>query len=396
MIGRVIGDQVIRRTRIASPATGGVTIPHWVASPEMASIEDFPTPALLVDSRRLDHNIARMRTRTNELDVRLRPHMKTAKSIDIATRAGGVGPITVSTLAEAEYFARNGWSDIMYAVGIVPAKLDRVEKLRANGCDLQVVLDSSDVASAVVQHGDHRVWIEVDSDGRRGGVAPSDEEALIAIGQVLGDRLAGVMTHCGGSYSSGDDMERLGFARMERDAAVGAAVVLRQAGFDCPDVSVGSTPTITIADDLTGVTEARPGVYMFMDLFQAGLGVCNVDDIAISVVATVIGRRRDGVVIDAGALALSLDRSTESQTIDMGFGLVCDARGRPIDDLIVQRVSQEHGVVMSPSERPVRLSVGSTVRVLPNHACITAGAHDRYGVLEGDQVVGCWERISGW
>jgi D-serine deaminase-like pyridoxal phosphate-dependent protein len=183
---------------------------------------------------------------------------------------------------------------------------------------------------------------------------------------------------------------------MERDAAVEAAATIRSSGFRCDEVSIGSTPTTTIADDLTGVTEIRPGVYMFMDLFQAGLGVCRIEDIAVSVKATVIGRRGDAVVIDAGALALSLDRSTASQETDMGYGLVCDDAGDPIDDLYVQRVTQEQGVVMSRSEGDLDLQIGSTVRILPNHACMTAAAHDGYHVVDGAEVVDHWPRHNGW
>ncbi len=360
----------------------------------MPTVAELETPSLLLDRPKLIRNLTRMQDRLTDLGVALRPHMKTAKSVEVA-RLIDARAIAVSTLAEAEYFASHGYSEIMYAVGITDAKLDRVMRLRRSGTDIQVVVDSVEAAKSTTGHGDHRVWIEVDSDGRRAGVDPEDG-ALVEIAEALGDQLVGVMTHCGGSYSAGDDLERLGFARMERDAAVKAVGVLHDAGIECPNVSVGSTPTLTIADDLTGVTEARPGVYMFMDLFQSGMGVCRPEDIALSVAATVIGRRRDGVVIDAGSLALSLDRSTASQSVDMGYGQVCDVDGNPISDLIVQRVSQEHGVVVSRSEGRADLPLGTVVRVLPNHACITAAAHRAYQVVEGCSVVDTWDRVNGW
>jgi D-serine deaminase-like pyridoxal phosphate-dependent protein len=173
---------------------------------------------------------------------------------------------------------------------------------------------------------------------------------------------------------------------------VTAAQRLRDAGHDCPGVSVGSTPTMSSANDLTGVTEARPGVYMFMDLYQAGLGVCTVDDIAISVLATVIGHRSDGAIVDAGALALSLDRSTSFQEIDRGLGLVCDLDCAPLGGLVVDRVTQEHGVILGGRHLPL----GSRVRILPNHACITAAAHDHYRVVDDGTVIDRWDRITGW
>jgi D-serine deaminase-like pyridoxal phosphate-dependent protein len=329
-----------------------------------------------------------MRCHIDALGVELRPHMKTAKSLEVACLVldrPGQG-ITVSTLAEAEAFAADGITDILYAVTIVADKLDRAREAGA-----QVIVDSVETARRVVAHGGHRVWIEIDCDGRRAGLDPQAPE-LLEVGGVLGSALAGVMTHAGGSYLTASTAELVAFAERERAAVVSAAERLRDAGHDCPGVSVGSTPTSAAAADLTGVTEARPGVYMFMDMYQVGLGVCEVDDIAISVLASVIGHRSDGAVIDAGALALSLDRSTSAQPVDRGFGLVCDLEATPIGGLVVDRVTQEHGLIFGGRHLPI----GSKVRVLPNHACITAAAHDHYQVVEASEVVDRWDRITGW
>jgi D-serine deaminase-like pyridoxal phosphate-dependent protein len=351
-------------------------------------LDSLATPSLVLDLRRLERNVEHMRTRMETLGVALRPHMKTAKSVDVARLVLDRPDqgVTVSTLAEAEAFSAAGITDILYAVGIAPDKLDR-----ARSCGAQVVVDSVEMARRVVDHGGHRVWIEVDCDGRRAGVDPHGPE-LIQIGSVLGPVLAGVMTHAGGSYTAGSHDELMAFVTRERWAVVTAAERLRDGGLDCPGVSVGSTPTMASANDLTGVTEARPGVYMFMDLFQAGLGVCAVDDIAISVLATVIGHRSDGAIVDAGALALSLDRTTSFQEVDRGFGLVCDLDCAPLGDLVVDRVTQEHGVILGGRHLPL----GSKARILPNHACITAAAHDHYQVVEASEVIDRWDRITGW
>ena len=124
-------------------------------------------------------------------------------------------------------------------------------------------------------------------------------------------------------------------------------MALRARGHACPVVSVGSTPTATFAESFDGVTEVRTGVYMFQDLVMAGLGVCAIDDIAISVLASVIGHQRDKnwIITDAGWMAMSRDRGTQKQKIDQGYGVVCDAAGMPIDDLIVVDANQEHGIV---------------------------------------------------
>lgn len=354
----------------------------------MTSLASVPTPSLLLDRSRLERNAKRMRDRITGLRVALRPHMKTAKSLDVARIVldrPGQG-VTVSTLAEAEAFAAAGFTDILYAVAIVPDKLDR-----AAACGAQVVVDSVEMARIVADHGEVRAWIEIDCDGRRSGVDPSSDE-LVETGAALGAGLAGVMTHAGGSYMCRSHEELVEFGQQERAAVVAASTRLRESGLECPGVSVGSTPTMSTVADLSGVTEARPGVYMFMDLYQAGLGVCDLDDIAISVPATVIGHRADGAIIDAGALALSLDRSTSAQEVDRGFGLVCDIDGSPLGELVVNRVTQEHGVIIGGRHLPL----GSKVRILPNHACITAAAHDHYHVIDDGDVIDRWDRITGW
>lgn len=329
-----------------------------------------------------------MQTRADRLGVRLRPQLKTAKSREVA-RLGGFDRITVSTLAEAEYFFSAGFTDILYGVGVSAQKLERVSRLRAAGCDLQVVIDSVEMASVISGwETDLGVWIEIDSDGTRAGMAPRHPD-LLQVARLIATRhrLRGVMTHAGGSYAA-TGPEQLGeWAERERDAVVVAAHLLRQAGFETPEVSVGSTPTATHAVDLTGVTEMRPGVYMFGDVHQAHLGTCAIDDIAISVLSTVIGRRPDGWLIDAGSLALSLDRSMP------GLGRVADLDARPIAELVVDRVSQEHGVIIDPDRR---LTIGERVRILPNHACITAACHHEYQVVEGRTVTDRWERCGGW
>jgi D-serine deaminase-like pyridoxal phosphate-dependent protein len=368
-------------------------------------VQRLRTPALLLDRDVLAANLERMRRHTERLGVGLRPHLKTAKSVDVATMAvGHNGPITVSTLAEAEHFAAHGFTDIVYAVGITPAKLPAAAALRRRGIDLQVILDSVEMAGVAAGAAEHlggslAVWIEVDVDGLRSGIPP-DSPALLEVAGVLGAapgvRLAGVLSHGGGSYRCRGVDALAAFAESERAGVVAAAEAIRAAGIDCPGVSMGSSPGVAAARSLDGITEVRPGVYMFQDLFQAGLGVCDLDDIAVSVLTSVIGRSRDGLVLDAGGLALSLDRSTAALPDDSGFGRVCDASGRLLPGWTVERVTQEHGIVTSSGDPIGSTQTGTLLRVLPNHACMTAAAHDRYHVLSGGRVVAQWPRCNGW
>jgi D-serine deaminase-like pyridoxal phosphate-dependent protein len=376
-----------------------------------ATILDLPTPALILDRSRLKRNAERMRARVENLGVQLRPHVKTSKSIDVLRilDGGTTGPITVSTLAEARYFFERGVRDIVYAVGIAPVKLREIAQLIRSGCNLKIILDSSEAADAVRDFGTAEglhieALIEVDTDGCRAGVAPGDElllEIARRLSSGLGARLAGVMTHAGGSYSARNRGDFEAIAERERAGAVAAAERLRAAGFRVDIVSVGSTPTVHYARSLEGVTEARVGVYAFGDLVQAELGTCALDDIAISVVASVIGHGRPHgrVLIDAGFLALSRDRGTADLPVDWGYGAVCDAAGTLIKDVRVESTNQEHGIVTGRSSQIdwPRFPIGGRLRVLPNHACATAAAYDRYFVTDGDErIVDVWERVNGW
>jgi D-serine deaminase-like pyridoxal phosphate-dependent protein len=370
----------------------------------------LPTPALILDRRRLQANADRMRARVAELGVTLRPHVKTSKSIDVLRiLAGGQAvPITVSTLAEAHYFFERGVRDILYAVGIAPVKLPQVAELIRQGCTLRIILDSVEAADAVRDFASSEgltldVLIEVDTDGKRAGVDPNDE-LLVEIARRFapGARLAGVMTHAGGSYSARSLGEFEAIAERERAGAVMAATRLRSAGFPLKTVSVGSTPTVHYARTLDGVTEARVGVYAFGDLVQSELGTCAIDDIALSVLASVIGHNRahGRVLVDAGFLALSRDRSTADFSVDWGYGAVCDAAtGELIEGVRVESANQEHGIITAISGELdwSRFPIGSRVRILPNHACATAAAYDRYFVTDRDtRIADVWDRINGW
>jgi D-serine deaminase-like pyridoxal phosphate-dependent protein len=363
------------------------------------------TPALLLDRAKLDANWERLSRHVAELGPALRLHVKTAKSLDVVRRLHGrrPAPICVSTLKEAEIFGSHGYRDILYTVALAPNKLGRAAALGASGIRMKVVVDNAELARALAGT-PLDVLIEIDSDGHRAGLKP-DDPALIEVARALtggGARLGGVMTHAGASYNC-DSIEAIrAMARRERAAAVRAAQRLRDAGFPSPVVSVGSTPTATYAEDLAGVTEVRAGVFVFFDLVIAGIGVCRTEDIALSVLTTVIGHQADKgwAITDGGWMAMSRDRGTARQRIDQGYGLVCNAAGRPIPDLIVADANQEHGIVAHRSGDPAKLPhlpIGTQLRILPNHACATGAQHERYRVLGADGTVEeTWERFSGW
>jgi len=382
------------------------------AQAEVAALDAIDTPALVLDVAKLDRNVARLRQHLRSLGVAFRPHVKTTKSIDVVRRLfpEGVGPITVSTLAEAEYFAAAGMTDIAYAVGLAPEKIARASALVSQGVDLKVLIDSTDQALALAEvaragGATPAVLIEIDCDGHRGGLLPDDGTILDIAGMLrdAGVHLAGVLTHAGESYGCRGGVGLQEAAEGERVAAVSAARLLRSNGHAAPVVSVGSTPTAHFARDLEGVTEVRAGVFVFFDLVMHGIGVCAIDDIAISVLATVIGHRAEKgwILIDAGWMAMSRDRGTQRHPVDQGYGLVCDIDGRPWPDLIVDDASQEHGIIkVRPGSGATLpdLAIGERVRILPNHACATGAQHEAYHVVENDsrEVLATWPRMRGW
>lgn len=370
------------------------------------TLADAPTPSLILDRGKLERNCARMLAKCRSLGVGLRPHLKTLKSIDTARFAidPAHGGIAVSTLREAEYFADHGIADIQYAVCVTADKLPRAKAIAERISRFSIFLDSVETARAVAEvSGSCAVWIEIDSGEHRTGLDPEDP-ALIEIAALLHDggvRLAGVATHGGHSYGARFAGALTAIAEQERSAVVRAAERLRAAGFDVPGVSAGSSPTASHMASADGLTEIRAGVYTAGDLFQAGIGAQDEGDIAVSVLAGVIGRNeaRGRVVINAGGLALSKDRSTAALPEDLGYGLVLDANGeQTLGRLIVGGVHQEHGEIDNvPAESFARLPIGAKVRILPNHVCMTAAPYDHYLVVDGgSEIVARWDKIGGW
>ncbi|MFU8832567.1 MAG: alanine racemase [Wenzhouxiangella sp.] len=369
------------------------------------------TPCLLVDEGRMRSNINRLSGRLAELGVPLRPHLKTCKNIDIARLMldGQPGGAAVSTLAEADYFFGHGISDLLYAVGIAPGKLPGVAERLDQGMKLTLVLDHVDTARAVASAARQfqqrfRVLLEVDADGQRAGFQPSAPELLEAAA-ILSDadcEVAGVMVHAGGSYNCRDTGCIRNMAARERDVAVQAFKTLVDAGHPATVVSVGSTPTASFAEDLEGVTEVRAGVHVFHDLVMVGLGVCTEDQVALCVLAEVIGHRPSSgeVIVDAGWMALSRDRGTASQAKDRGYGLVRGIDGSDLGEIIVTGTNQEHGLIGRADREgldPEQFPIGARVRILPNHACATAGQHDGFWLLGDSSTNTRWlERCQGW
>ncbi len=371
-------------------------------------LQTLKTPSLVLDIERVKHNAARVAAHVKRSGTNLRPHVKTHKCVEVARiqTAGHSGGLTVSTLAEARAFAAHGFTDITYAVPIEPGKFAEAISLSRTCERLALITDDAEIPTRLDDAARRAgvkldLFLKVDCGYHRCGVEPDASEALDIprrIADAANLRFAGILTHAGHSYHARSMDELLAIARHERDSMLDLAARLRAAGLAPPVVSIGSTPTIARIDHLDGIDEARPGNYIFFDAFQAALGSCRFDDCALSVVAAVVhrSRSRGKIIIDAGSIALSKDRGAVEFQPDCGYGLVLDLEGRDLG-LRISSLSQEHGEIHVADPNLLdRLGVGSRVRVLANHSCLTAAQHSHYNILEGGRIVDRWLIERGW
>jgi D-serine deaminase-like pyridoxal phosphate-dependent protein len=363
----------------------------------MLSIDELSTPAVVVDLDVLEANIARMAARARASGVRLRPHAKTHKSPEIARLqlAAGAAGISLAKTAEAEVFADAGFDDLFVAFPVVGADKGRRLLALADRVRLAVGTDSLEGARSLA--GAFRdagrsldVMLKVDVGYHRVGVSP--EGALSLAQRIAGEpglRLRGIFTHAGHAYLAHTPGDVAAIGQQEGRTLVSVAHALRAAGLPVEEVSVGSTPTAPAAMVAGGVTECRPGNYVFHDASQVALGSCGPEACALTIVATVVSVPAPGrAVLDAGSKTLSSD---PLRPAGPGFGQILGRRSR------LQRLSEEHGVVDVEDGESFR--VGERVRILPNHACVVANLHDRLlgvraGRLETEFVVAARGRVS--
>jgi D-serine deaminase-like pyridoxal phosphate-dependent protein len=365
--------------------------------------DDITTPAFLIERSVLHRNCDRMRRKALDSGVAFRPHVKTHKSVEIGRiqHDGRTGPITVSTLAEAEYFAANGFRDITYAFPISPAKLPRAAELARRIERLSVLIDSDRALRAIEEyHASHGhvfdVFLKVDCGYHRAGVDPDSPDSVrlaIAIARSEAARMQGLLTHAGHSYNASgvEDIRRI--AAEELACLTRFRALLATEGLGETLRSIGSTPTASVVDTFSNCDEVRPGNYVFYDAFQATIGSCALADVACSVLTTVVGSypERGALIVDAGALAMSKDRGPDHVDPQFGYGIVCDTALRPLP-MRLAALSQEHGKIEAHTHVPV----GTRLRIIPNHSCLTAAMFDRYSVIDRGKVVDQWKPVRGW
>lgn len=359
----------------------------------MVSIHDLPTPALLLDLDVLERNLHRMSERAAAFGVAMRPHIKTHKSLEVAAlqKALGIRGITVSTLYEARVFADAGYEDLTWAFPVILTRLSEVQEL-ADRVTLRLVVDSPEAVDALEALGRPlHVWLKVDCGYHRAGVDPESSEA-VALARRLAESSTlifdGLLTHSGHAYHGKGRAELAAIAEQERSVMAGFAERLRSEGIEVPEVSVGSTPALSAVESLSGVTEIRPGNYVFHDYTQVAIGTCAAADCAVTVLSSVVSRLPDHSVVDAGALAMSKDLGPDGSA-SLGEVFLDYGSGTLDSEVRLTSLSQEHGILSVP--RPV----GSRLRILPNHSCLTAAMFDEYMVVRGKEVVDRWKIWRG-
>ena len=354
----------------------------------MPLVADLDTPSVVVDLDVLERNVSRMAESARKSGVRLRPHAKTHKIPEVGRLqlAAGASGLSLAKTGEAEVFVAAGFEDVFLAYPIVGAEKGKRLLALADRARLAVGVDSVEGASSlagVFRAAGRRldVLLKVDCGFHRVGVTPA--EALAAarrLVEVPGLSLRGVFTHAGHGYHADTPAGVAEVARQEGEILVAVAVELRGAGLPIEEVSVGSTPTARRAMGVAGVTECRPGNYVYHDGSQVALGTCGIEDCALTVLATVVSvPAADRAVLDCGSKTLYTDSLRPRAG---GHGSILGRESR------LDRLSEEHGVVAVVAGETFR--VGEKVRVLPNHACVVSNLHDRVVLARGERIEGEW------
>ena len=373
------------------------------------TIHDLITPSVLVDLERLEKNITDMAIRAKEGGVHLRPHIKTHKCIEIGKmqKAAGAQGITVSTLGEALAFSEAGFDDITYAVPLAPDKFDGVRQI-SERTHLNVLVDHPIIVDQLSRFCKKvgltaDVLVKVDCGYPRTGINPETPAAISLVRKIHDAsnlNFKGILTHAGHSYDMTTVAEVKTIAKQEQDVMIRFATTLRTENSElAPEVvSIGSTPTARLADTFQeGITEIRPGNYVFFDYSQVALRSCEVTDCALTVLSSVISMNPDRAVIDAGATALSKDKGPTHIEPDVGYGKIVKdyAEGKLDTEVMIASLSQEHGKLTFTGETGFTYKHGEKIRIIPNHSCLSANLFDYYEVVKGDSVVDRWKVQRG-
>lgn len=357
----------------------------------------FNIPTLLLDENKCRQNIELMVNKAISNKLKFRPHFKTHQSAEIGDwfRESGVTSITVSSIHMAEYFAEAGWTDILVAFPVNLLEIDRINKL-AKKINLHLLLESVESATFLINNlkSSTRIYLKIDTGYHRTGLSPNDNkeinEILLKISKSNKLSFTGILTHAGHAYDAGSPDEILKTHNHSIEKLLKVKKVVLSHFPNCV-VSVGDTPTCSLASDFTGVDEIRPGNFVFYDIMQYYLGTCNFNQIAVVLSCPVVAKHssRNEIVIYGGNVHLS----AESLNIDKQgktFGLVTKITekgwSKPIAETYISSLSQEHGIIKTTEENFHKFQIGETIGIMPIHSCLTANLANNYTTLENKKI----------
>jgi len=357
---------------------------------------ELPTPQVLIDHPRLRANIGRAQELADAAGVALRPHAKTHKSPVIAAwqiERGAVG-VCCAKVGEAEVFVAAGIDDIRLPYPVNPANAARLLALMDHAT-ISIIVDHLDVArgwSGAMQRAGRTldVLIKVDVGFHRCGIDPSGDALgfVQAIASMPGLRLRGLLSHAGHGYHAASEQELCDVAQREAETLTTLRAKAIASGIPLEEISVGATPTLRFSSRQRGLTELRPGNYVYFDRTQVALGAASLDDCALTVLATVVSKHPDRIILDCGSKTLTNDQARGiSKTPGYGAVLIGDGESpRQIDEsLSIERLSEEHATVRVTGSTP--LEPGDRVRVIPNHSCVVSNLVDVVRLVDGDRVI---------
>ncbi len=349
-------------------------------------IKDLETPNIIVDYEKLIKNIEEASILAKTFNKNLRPMMKTHKSVEIAKiqEKYGINGIQCAKLSEAQVFSENGFKDIFVSSEIVDEKKliyakklsKKVEKLILSVDSVEGIRRISDVFN------DEKIYIRIEINSGHNRCGIKSEDVLILYRELEKNKnliFDGVFTHGGHSYYSKDKIQRKEAALKEAEEVLRAKKILNENGIKCDSVSVGSTPSFIFSLKIDGITEVRPGNYVFYDLKQVKLGVIKLDRVSLFVLSQVISKPDDNrAFIDAGAKVLSMDYlSFDNEKI---YGYIIDH-----PDIDITNLSEEHGW-LKIKER-TKINIGDKLKIIPVHSCLVINNFDHFYLVKGEEVL---------
>lgn len=363
----------------------------------MSIFAGIEKPTLLIDQRKAQRNILRMRRKAQELEVRFRPHFKTHQSAEIGEwfRQAGVTAITVSSVDMAMYFAAADWKDITIAFPVNWRQIDAIRQL-ASQVHLELLVESPETVQMLKENLPEGadLWIKIDVGAHRTGIAWDRPEAVIVLARAIASaprlRLRGLLTHAGQTYHAGSPVATRATYQETVERMNGLRRALEARGFSSLEVSVGDTPSASLCQDFGAVDEIRPGNFVFYDAMMLAAGVCQAEDVAIAVACPVVARHpeRLEMVIYGGAIHLSKDYLESEGHKVYGYIALPEGEGwgAPLTGAYLSALSQEHGILRLPPADFDRIRIGDLVCILPAHSCLTVQVMGEYRTLEGRRI----------